>query len=151
MSNTFSITGNIGEPRKSTGSDGKPVINLSVADTPRRKNDRGEWEDAGETMWVDVPVWGDDALELAKHVTKGSRVTATGRLQIRTYQDKDGNPRTALELKGATVGVVPRAPREQGNAWGGQQQPARQQPAPQQSQPSDGWGGGGSDYDQPPF
>lgn len=150
MSNTFTVTGNIGEPRKATGSDGKPVINLSVADTPRRKNDRGEWEDAGDTMWIDVPVWGDDALELAKHVTKGTRVTATGRLQVRTYQDRDGNTRTSLELKGAVVGVVPRAPREQSASWGGQS--ARQQPAPEQAAPaSNGWGAGPVSDDEPPF
>lgn len=160
MSNHFTITGNIAKPNKGTGSDGKPVLNLRIADTPRRKNDQGEWEDAGETMWVGAAVWGDDALELAKVLTKGSKVTASGRLTQRTFQGNDGTDRAAFEIKGAVVGVVPRAPREQGDAWGGGQQSrppaqqarppaAKQQAAPAQQQ---GWGGGGDvSYDEPPF
>lgn len=157
MSNHFTVTGNIAEPSKGQGSDGKPVLNLRIADTPRRKNDQGEWEDAGETLWVGAAVWGDDALELASHVVKGTKVTATGRLTQRTFQDNNGNDRIALEIKGATVAVVHNAPREQSNAWGGGQQQApaqpRQQTAPaaQQSPTQQGWGGGSNDFDEPPF
>lgn len=162
MSNTITITGNIAEPSKGQGSDGKPVLNLRIADTPRKKDDQGTWIDAGETLWVGAAVWGDDALELAAMVSKGTKVTATGRLTQRTFQDNNGNDRIAFEIKGAVVGIVPRAPRQQDDAWGGQQQapPAQQQsrpapvqqrqaPAPAQQQ---GWGGGGSnDFDEPPF
>lgn len=155
MSNHFTITGNIAEPTKGQGSDGAPVLNLRIADTPRRKNDQGEWEDAGQTLWVGAAVWGDDALELAQYVSKGTKVTATGRLTTRTYE-KDGVEREAFEIKGATVAVVHRAP-QQDNAWGDQQQAQRQQPVPaaQRQQPApaqqQGWGGGGNGFDEPPF
>lgn len=158
MSNTIVITGNIAEPSKGQGSDGTPVLNLRIADTPRKKNDQGEWEDAGETLWVGAAVWGDDALELANHVTKGTKVTATGRLTTRAYE-KDGQQREAFEIKGATVAVVHSAPRQQDDAWGGGQQ-AAQPPAPQQSAPAaqqqpaqQGWGGSakGGGFDEPPF
>lgn len=153
MSNHFTITGNIAEPSKGQGSDGTPVLNLRIADTPRRKNDQGEWEDAGETLWVGAAVWGDDALELAAHVAKGTKVTATGRLTSRTFQDNNGNDRLALEIKGAVVGIVPRAPRQQDGAWGGgQSAPAQRQSRPAAQQ---GWGGNGGAkggaFDEPPF
>lgn len=162
-SNTFTITGNLAEPKQSMTSDGQKVLNLSVADTPSRFNqDTKEWEDTGEALWVRIALWGEHAEALAPLLSKGARVTATGRLVQRTWQDKDGVDRVSLELKGAVVGPLPDRKKgsAQGGGWGGQQQaPAqqRQQAAPAAQQPAQqqGWGGNGGakggDFDEPPF
>lgn len=159
-SNTFVITGNIAEPQQNLTSDGQKVLNISVADTPSRFNeDTREWEDTGEALWVRFALWGAHAEALAPLLSKGTRITATGRLVQRTWQDKDGNPRVSLELKGAVVGPLPDRKKNttQGGGWGGQQQArptAQQAPAPaaQSQQPAQqGWGGGSNDFDEPPF
>lgn len=157
-SNTFTITGNLAEPKQSMTNDGQKVLNLSVADTPSRYDeDKREWVDTGEALWVRIALWGEHAEALAPLLSKGIRVTATGRLVQRTWQDKDGVDRVSLELKGAVVGPLPDRKKgsAQGGGWGGQQQaPAQQQsrpaPAPQATQ-QQGWGGGGNGYDEPPF
>jgi len=69
MSNHFTITGNLG--RDGLGAlrftpSGQAVLGFSIADTPRRRNAAGEWEDAGDTLWVEVSVWGEDAEALAE-------------------------------------------------------------------------------------
>ena len=161
-SNTFTITGNLAEPKQSMTNDGQKVLNLSVADTPSRKNEQsGEWEDTGEALWVRIALWGEHAEAMAPLLQKGTRVTATGRLTQRTWQDNDGNPRVSLELKGAVVGPLPDRKKDgaQGSGWGGQQatqqqaRPATQPPAQQPPAQQQGWGGGGggASFDEPPF
>lgn len=146
MSNHFTITGNIGAgPRFAFTPAGKPVFNVLVLDTPRRKNEQtGEWEDAGETLAVEVAAWGDMAEHLGELYPEGTRgkITATGRLQYETYEHK-GETRTKLKMPFAdSVSIVPREPQGghggrlappqggQAGGWGG---------APQGGQ---GWGGG---------
>lgn len=107
MTNHTTITGNMGrevELRFTPG--GKAVASFSVADTPRKRNDDGTWEDSGETLWVDVSVWEAEAEALAERSNgyKG-RVTVTGTLGIRTYQAKDGTERKSVTLKADSVAL----------------------------------------------
>ena len=168
MSNHFTITGNVGQdPELRFTPSGDAVVNLSVADTPRRFNqDTKEWEDAGETLWVRVAAWKDKAEAIAESVHRGDRVVVVGRLKQRTWQDNNGNDRLSIECDAESVSVVPKAtgtrqqPQGEGGWGGGQQQRpqgqrssgGQQRPAQQAQQPaSSGWGGGSGDYDQPPF
>ena len=59
---------------------GTPVAQASVPYTPRRRTPDGRWEDAGETVWVDVKVWQKDAEKFAQLATKGTYLAATGHL-----------------------------------------------------------------------
>src|SRR5690606_34961550 len=103
------ITGNLGKPVEIRFTQsGRPVASFSVADTPRRKNPQtNEWEDAGETLWVDVSVWGSEGEALAERAQgyKG-RVTVTGKLGIRSYEAKDGTQRQAVTLNADTVALL---------------------------------------------
>lgn len=107
MATTATITGNLGRDAelKFTPS-GVPVLEFSVADTPRRKNDRGEWEDAGETAWFRVSVWGKAAEGLAEsgQAVKGARATVHGRLTVRSFTGRDGVARQSLEVRADAVG-----------------------------------------------
>lgn len=105
MSNTITVTGNTGRDAelKYIPATGVPVLEFNIADTPRRKTDTG-WEDAGETVWYRVSVWGPLAEALVSVITKGSQVTVTGPLTVRAYE-KDGQTRTSLDIRAETVGV----------------------------------------------
>lgn len=166
MSNHFTITGNVGQdPELRFTPSGDAVVNLSVADTPRRFNqDTKEWEDAGETLWVRVAAWKDKAEAIAESVHKGDRVVVVGRLKQRTWQDNNGADRLSIECDAESVSVVPKASGTrqqpqgggrqqggQGGGWGGQQsQPRAQQQRPAQ-QADTQWGGGDRGYQEPPF
>ena len=129
MSATATIKGNLGKPGtlRFTNS-GKAVYGFSVADTPRRKNDQtGQWEDAGETLWVDVSVWGDEAEQADKLLNEyRGQVTVTGRLGWRSYETKQGERRGQVTLVADSVATHapkgdrgqsrPQAP--QGDPWG---------------------------------
>lgn len=107
--NTFTITGNLGaDPELRFTPSGKAVANLRIADTPRRKNAAGEWED-GETLWMPATTWGRDAEAVAEHLRKGDRIVASGRLTSRTWQDRDGNGHTTVEMAVEHIGKVAKA------------------------------------------
>ena len=143
MSNTITVTGNLGhDAALEYTSSGAPVLEFSLADTPRRKNDRGEWEDAGDTTWYRASVWGPLAEALANTglAVKGAQATITGTLSQRTYE-KDGQTRTSLDIRVDTIGVREKR---------GQSAP---RPAPTQGATRDPWGAPRPTEfaDQPPF
>ena len=73
---------------------GVAVSRFSVATNWRVKdNATGEWKD--QTDWHNVVLWRQE--NLAQYLTKGKQVYVEGRLQTRSYEDKDGNKRTVSE------------------------------------------------------
>ena len=143
MSNHFTITGNLG--RDGLGAlrftpSGQAVLGFSIADTPRRRNAAGEWEDAGDTLWVEVSVWGEDAEALAEnHANHRGRVTVTGRLGVRKYDAKDGTPRTVTTLRADSVAL--HAPRQgPGQGFDAQSNPGGGWGQPSTGQGASGWG-----------
>lgn len=87
---------------------GDQYLNLSVAHTPRRKNrDTGQWEDAGETLWVQFTLWRDEAEAFAPHAVKGTLVRVEGEPTIRFY-DKNGQTAANVDVKFARASVIPR-------------------------------------------
>lgn len=110
MSNAVTITGNLGQdPELRFISSGAAVCTISVGDTPRRKNESGQWEDAGETLWLRCTIWRDAAEAVAEHLRKGDRVTVVGRLKARSWEDKDGSKRSVIECDADTVAKVVKA------------------------------------------
>ena len=135
MSNHFTITGRLGqdvELRWTQG--GHAVANVRIVDQERRKNDQtGQWEDAGEPLWLSGSLWGAKAEALANVAHKGDLVTLTGKLTARSWDDKNsGEKRTATEVKIFDAAIVPKVDKPaQSGGWGG---------APQQAAQSDPWG-----------
>lgn len=83
---------------------GKPVANGTIASTPRTfDRQANEWKD-GDALFMRFSVWGEFAEHVAGSLTKGSRVIATGRLKQRSYQDKEGQTRTSIELEVDEIG-----------------------------------------------
>lgn len=132
---------------------GAAVTRFSVATNRRWKDkDSGEWKE--ETDWSNVVLWRSE--NLANYLTKGKQVYVEGRLQTRSYEDKDGKKVYATEVVAEDVILLG------GQGGGGSrgadeysQQPvsqprsaARSAPAPAQ-QPDDHFGQGITDDDVP--
>lgn len=137
MANKIQITGNVVFPfeLKFTES-GVARLSGRIADTPRRYNKQtNEWEDAGDTLFMDVTMWGDDAEHLADTISEQKgRVTVTGTAGTRTYTTKDGEERTSFTVRADTIFLhAPKNRSHQSSGW--DSQPQQQQPAQQ-----DVWG-----------
>ena len=99
-----------------TGS-GIAVASFSVAvDRDFGKNENGE----KETDFIDCVAWRQTGEFVSKYFTKGSMIVVSGRLQVRSWNDKDGNKRRTAEVVADNVyfGGGKRES-EGGNAYGG--------------------------------
>lgn len=101
---TTIITGNLtADPELRFTQSGIAVASFTVASTPRIMRD-GEWED-GEPLFMRCSVWRQQAEHLAESLTRGSRVIVHGKLSQRTWDDKEGNERTTIELEVFEMGA----------------------------------------------
>ena len=99
----ITVVGNLtADPELRYTQNGLPVANFTIASTPRTLKD-GEWKD-GDPLFLRASVWREFAEHVAGSLTKGMRVIAQGRLRQRSYQDREGNQRTAIELEVDEIG-----------------------------------------------
>lgn len=107
MSNdtTLTLIGNLtGDPELRFTPSGSAVANFTVASTPRTFDKQSnEWKD-GETLYLRCSLWRDAAENVAESLTKGTRVIVTGRLKSRSYDTKEGDKRTVMELEVDEIG-----------------------------------------------
>src|SRR5690349_2778819 len=83
---------------------GLAVANFTIASTPRTFNKQtNEWED-GEALFLRGSCWREFAEHVAGSLTKGTRVIASGRLKQRSYETKEGEKRTVIELEVDEIG-----------------------------------------------
>ena len=124
----ITVVGNLtADPELRYTQNGLPVANFTIASTPKTfDRQANEWKD-GEALFLRASVWRDFAEHVAGSLTKGMRVVATGRLKQRSYQDREGNNRTAIELEVDEIGPSLRYATAQVTraASGGTQQGAR--------------------------
>lgn len=94
--NKVILVGNLGRDAETKFTPGgSSVTKFSVATTRRWKDQQsGEWKD--ETNWSNVTLW--RAENLAPYLTKGKQVYVEGRLQTRSYEDKDGKKVYATDV-----------------------------------------------------
>jgi single-strand DNA-binding protein len=83
---------------------GAAVASFTVASTPRTfDRQSGEWKD-GEALFLRCNVWRQVAENVAESLTRGSRVLVTGRLRQRSFETKEGEKRTVVELEVDEIG-----------------------------------------------
>lgn len=101
----ITVIGNLtADPELRYTQNGLPVANFTVASTPRTfDRQANEWKD-GDALFLRASVWREFAEHVAGSLTKGMRVIASGRLRQRSYQDKEGQNRTAIELEVDEIG-----------------------------------------------
>ena len=178
----ITVVGNLtADPELRYTHNGLAVANFTIASTPRVfDRQANEWKD-GEALFLRASVWREFAEHVSSSLQKGSRVIVQGRLKQRSFETKEGEKRTTIELDVDEIGPSLRYATAQvtrtssgsggggggqrsfggggGNAGGGR---------PQASEP---WGQGGSssgsslgdqgggwatpgannDFDEPPF
>lgn len=82
------------DPELKTTPNGVEVVTVNVACDRDRKDANGE----RQTDWFTVTAWRNSAKFLSTYFRKGSSILVEGRLQTRSYTDKEGNKRTAFEV-----------------------------------------------------
>ena len=101
----LNIEGNLtSDPELRFTPSGSAVANFTIASTPRTFDTQSkEWKD-GETLFLRCNIWRDMAENVAESLVKGMGVLATGRLKSRTYETKEGEKRTVMELEVDNIG-----------------------------------------------
>ncbi len=95
--NKVILVGNLGaDPELKYTPSNRPVCNLSVATNEVWKDKGGQRQE--RTEWHRVIVWGEPAEHCAKYLTKGRTVYIEGRLQTRSWDDKEGKKRYTTEV-----------------------------------------------------
>ena len=148
---TITVVGNLtDDPELRFTPSGAAVAKFRIASTPRFMDKAsGQWKD-GEALFLACNIWREAAEHVAESLSRGSRVIVTGRLRQRSYETREGEKRTVIELEVDEIGPslryatakVQKAVRSggggggfgaSGGGGGGQQ----------------GGGGGGNNFDDP--
>ncbi|MFH5208747.1 single-stranded DNA-binding protein [Antrihabitans spumae] len=171
----ITVVGNLtADPELRFTPAGAAVANFTVASTPRAfDRQTNEWKD-GEALFLRCNIWREAAENVAESLTRGSRVIVSGRLKQRSYETREGEKRTVMELEVDEIGPslryatakVNKANRGSGGGGGGfgssggsgggrpnQQQPSGGGDDPWGSAPqaSGSFGGSRAADDEPPF
>jgi len=101
----ITIIGNLtADPDLRFTPSGHAVANLSIASTPRNFDKAtNEWVD-GETLFMRGSMWREAAENVAESLRKGMRVIVSGRLKMRSYETKEGEKRTVVEMEIDEIG-----------------------------------------------
>jgi single-strand DNA-binding protein len=156
----ITVIGNLtADPELRFTPSGAAVANFTVASTPRTfDRQSGEWKD-GEALFLRCNIWRQAAENVAETLTRGSRVIVSGRLKQRSYETREGEKRTVVELEVEEVGPSLRYATAKvnkvsrgsgGGGFGGGGSAGGPADDPWGSAPVAGSGGGGMD-DEPPF
>ena len=102
---TITVIGNLtDDPELRFTPSGAAVAKFRVASTPRYLDKAsGEWKD-GEALFLQCNVWRQVAENVAESLQRGSRVIVSGRLRQRSYETKEGEKRTVIELEVDEIG-----------------------------------------------
>jgi single-strand DNA-binding protein len=94
--NKVILVGNLGaDPELKYTPSSRPLCNLRIATTEVYKDKSGQRQE--KTEWHRVTVWGDQAENCNKYLSKGRSVYIEGRLQTRSY-DKEGQKHYATDV-----------------------------------------------------
>src|SRR6202161_1573575 len=170
----ITVGGNLtADPELRFTPSGAAVANFTVASTPRTfDRQTNEWKD-GEALFLRCNIWREAAENVAESLTRGARVIVSGRLKQRSFETREGEKRTVVELEVDEIGPslkyatakVNKASRSGaggggggfGGGTGGSRQPAAQSSGGSAPASEDPWGSApasgsfaGGD-DEPPF
>jgi single-strand DNA-binding protein len=152
------IVGNLtNDPELRFTPSGAAVASFTVASTPRVLDKAtNEWKD-GEALFMRCSVWRQYAENVAESLTKGSRVIVTGRLKQRSYETREGEKRTVVEMDVDEVGPALKYATAKVNKvsrGGGGFGDSGGSSSPSSGSSDDPWASGPSSsagFDEPPF
>lgn len=101
----ITIVGNLtDDPELRFTPSGAAVANFTIASTPRTFNRQtSTWED-GDALFMRCSVWRQAAESVAESLQRGMRVVAQGRLRQRSFETREGEKRTVVEMEVDEVG-----------------------------------------------
>ncbi len=101
----LTVVGNLtDDPELRFTPSGAAVANFTVASTPRIfRRESNSWED-GDTLYMRCSIWRQAAENVAESLVRGTRVVVTGRLKQRSYETREGEKRTVVELEVDEIG-----------------------------------------------
>ena len=170
----ITVVGNLtNDPELRFTPSGAAVASFTVASTPRTLDKASnEWKD-GDALFLRCSIWRQAAENCAESLQKGMRVVVSGRLKQRSFETKEGEKRTVVELDVEEIGPslkyatakVTKASRGgggggdfggSGGGGGGYGGGSRSSGGSSSGQTDDPWasapaGGGGGWSDEPPF
>jgi single-strand DNA-binding protein len=158
--NKVILVGNLGaDPELKYTPSNRPLCNLSVATNEVFKDKAGQRQE--KTEWHRVTVWGEQAEHCSKYLGKGRSVYVEGRLQTRSWDDKEGKKRYSTDIVAERVvflgggageggGGARRGGGGGGGGRGGWSDEAGGGGAPPEPQEPSGGGGGGGGGGGPP-
>lgn len=95
--NKVILVGHLGkEPELRVTTSGTPVCNMSLATNHAFKDKEGNLQE--KTNWHRVVTWGKQGETCNAHLSKGRQIYVEGRIQSRSWDDKDGNKRYTTEV-----------------------------------------------------
>src|SRR6201996_1452940 len=101
----ITVVGNLtADPELRFTPSGAAVASFTIASTPRTfDRASNEWKD-GDALFLRCSIWRQAAENCAESLTRGMRVVATGRLKQRSFETREGEKRTVIELDVDEVG-----------------------------------------------
>ena len=103
--NKVILVGNLGrDPELSYLPSGQSVAKFSLATTRAYKDKSGELKE--ETEWHNIVAWGKLGEICAQYLAKGRQAYVEGRIQTRTWEGRDGNKRTSVEIVAENVQML---------------------------------------------
>ena len=156
----ITVVGNLtADPELRFTPSGAAVASFTIASTPRQfDRNTNEWKD-GEALFLRCSIWRQAAENVAESLQRGMRVVAQGRLKQRSFETREGEKRTVIELDVDEVGpslryATAKVNRTQrGSASGGFGSSGSGGDAVDDpwGTPAPSGGGGGGFSDEPPF
>ena len=101
----ITVVGNLtADPELRFTPSGAAVASFTVASTPRTfDRQSNEWKD-GEALFLRCSIWRQAAENVAETLQRGMRVIVQGRLQQRSFETREGEKRTVIEMQVDEVG-----------------------------------------------
>jgi single-strand DNA-binding protein len=161
----ITVIGNLtSDPELRWTPSGAAVATFTIASTPRTLDRQTqEWKD-GDALFLRCSVWRQAAENAAESLTRGSRVMAQGRLKQRSFETKEGEKRTVIELEvdeigpslryaTATVAKAARTGDGSGGGFGGGTGAGNGRPTAGRDDAPDPWAAApaGGTSEEPPF
>jgi single-strand DNA-binding protein len=102
---TITVIGNLtDDPELRFTPSGAAVAKFRIASTPRvLDRQTNEWKD-GEPLFLSCNIWRQAAENVAESLQRGTRVIVSGRLRQRSYETREGEKRTVMELEVDEIG-----------------------------------------------
>lgn len=146
--NKVILVGNLGkDPELRYTASGTAVANFSLATTERYKDRDGNSQE--KTEWHNIVAWRQLAEICGKYLGKGRQVYIEGKIQTRSYEDRDGNRRYITEIVADQMQMLGRPGDDNSGGGGGYQRreprPERQERPASNNQPQQ------NQYEEPPF